>query len=63
MVGRIDLVKTLKQPPINRLISAATNFYTTNAHHGKSCLMPYANNNGVDQPAHPDSLVSLFFAP
>ena len=24
------------------------------------CLMPYANNNGADQPAHPGSLISAF---
>ena len=24
------------------------------------CLMPYANNNGADQPAHPRSLISTF---
>ena len=26
--------------------------------HAKMCLMPYANNNGADQPAHPRSLIS-----
>ena len=25
------------------------------------CLMPYANNKGADQPAHPRSLISTFF--
>ena len=25
------------------------------------CLMPYANNKGADQPAHPGSLISTFF--
>ena len=24
------------------------------------CLMPYANNKGADQPAHPCSLISTF---
>ena len=24
------------------------------------CLMPYANNKGADQPAHPPSLISPF---
>ena len=24
------------------------------------CLMPYANNKGADQPAHPTSLISAF---
>ena len=24
------------------------------------CLMPYANNKGADQPAHPRSLISIF---
>ena len=24
------------------------------------CLMPYANNKGADQPAHPHSLISTF---
>ena len=26
----------------------------------KTCLMPYANNKGTDQPAHPHSLISTF---
>ena len=26
----------------------------------KTCLMPYANNKGADQPAHPRSLISTF---
>ena len=26
----------------------------------KMCLMSYANNKGVDQPAHPRSLISAF---
>ena len=28
--------------------------------HVKKCLMPYANNKGADQPAHPRSLISIF---
>ena len=28
--------------------------------HAKMCLMPYANNKGADQPAHPHSLISTF---
>ena len=28
--------------------------------HAKMCLMPYANNKGADQPAHPRSLISIF---
>ena len=28
--------------------------------HEKMCLMPYANNKGADQPAHPCSLISAF---
>ena len=28
--------------------------------HAKMCLMPYANNKGADQPAHPCSLISTF---
>ena len=28
--------------------------------HAKTCLMPYANNKGADQPAHPRSLISTF---
>ena len=26
----------------------------------RKCLMPYANNKGADQPAHPRSLISAF---
>ena len=29
-------------------------------HHEKTCVMPYANNKGTDQPAHPCSLISTF---
>ena len=28
--------------------------------HKKTCFLPYANNNGADQPAHPRSLISAF---
>ena len=28
--------------------------------HAKTCLMPYANNKGADQPAHLRSLISTF---
>ena len=28
--------------------------------HAKTCLVPYANNKGADQPAHPRSLISTF---
>ena len=28
--------------------------------HEKMCLMPYANNKGADQPAHPRSQISAF---
>ena len=28
--------------------------------HEKMCLMPWANNKGADQPAHPRSLISAF---
>ena len=28
--------------------------------HEETCLMLYANNKGVDQPAHPRSLMSVF---
>ena len=28
--------------------------------HAKMCLMPYVNNKGADQPAHPCSLISTF---
>ena len=28
--------------------------------HAKMCVMPYANNKGADQTAHPRSLISTF---
>ena len=28
--------------------------------HAKKCLMPYANNKGAGQPAHPHGLISTF---
>ena len=30
------------------------------ASHEQTCLMPYVNNKGADQPAHPCSLISAF---
>ena len=40
-------------------------FFTTDvmsngSDYAKTCLMPYANNKGADQPAHPRSLISTF---
>ena len=32
----------------------------TEQRHEKTCFMPYANNKGADQPAHPCSLISIF---
>ena len=34
--------------------------HQTGPGHAKVCLMPYANNKGADQPAHPRSLISTF---
>ena len=34
--------------------------YTIEPGHEKMCIMPYANNKGADQPAHPRSLISAF---
>ena len=34
--------------------------FTLGPGHEKTCLMPYANNKGADQPAHPRSLISTF---
>ena len=28
--------------------------------HENTCFMPYANNEGADQPTHPRSLISAF---
>ena len=33
---------------------------TDGPRHAKTCLMPYANNKGADQPAHLRSLISTF---
>ena len=35
-------------------------FFPYGPRHAKTCLMPYANNKGADQPAHPRSLISTF---
>ena len=34
--------------------------HETESCHEKSCLMPYANNKGADQPAHLCILISAF---
>ena len=45
----------------NMMLSKANpNKMFNEPHHEKSCLMPYANNKGADQPAHPRSLISAF---
>ena len=36
------------------------NFTVIESRHEKTCLMPYTNNKGADQPAHPRSLISTF---
>ena len=35
-------------------------YYTYEPGYEKMCPMPYANNKGADQPAHPRSLISAF---
>ena len=35
-------------------------YFATGPGHEKTCLMPYANNKGADQAAHPRSLSSTF---
>ena len=39
---------------------SGVNFISFEPGHEKMCLMPYANNKGADQPAHPRSLISAF---
>ena len=41
-------------------IKAMQKLKTYEPGHKKMCLMPYANNKGADQPAHPRSLISAF---
>ena len=36
------------------------NLFVNGPRHAKTCLMPYANNKGAGQPAHPRSLISTF---
>ena len=35
-------------------------YNVTGPGHAKICLMPYVNNEGADQPAHPRNLISTF---
>ena len=44
----------------NRQVWANVDQDQTGPGHVKMCLMPYVNNEGVDQPAHPRSLISTF---
>ena len=44
------------QLPLSYDISETSN----GSGHAKTCLMPYANNKGADQPAHPRNLISTF---
>ena len=41
-------------------IHGPSNFIVIEPGREKTCLMPYANNKGADQPAHPRSLISTF---
>ena len=37
-----------------------SNFKIMEPRHEKTCFMPYTNNKGAAQPAHPRSLISTF---
>ena len=61
--------RALKISGLNHLATVATYRWfclfryvqtQTELGHEKMCLMSYANNKGVDQPAHPHSLISVF---
>ena len=46
-------VQTLQQGVTNGVDTITAMVYTYNEmHHGKACLMPYANSKGSDQTAH-----------
>ena len=54
------MLKNFKQHP-NKLSSLNVEFlvlFIYKPGHEKTCLIPYANNKGADQPAHPHSLIS-----
>ena len=42
------------------ILKTASLLNTFEPGHEKMCLMPYANNKGADQTAHPRSLISAF---
>ena len=41
-------------------VSVDSSQFPLELRHEKTCFMPYANNKGADQPAHPRSLISAF---
>ena len=45
---------------INSRLFSFKEFVIYEPGHAKTCLMPYTNNKGADQPAHPRSLISAF---
>ena len=45
---------------MSHFITAKFHITSTGPGHVKTCLMPYANNKGADQPVHPRSLISTF---
>ena len=51
-----------KKLVLQEFMQCATEIFTIRYEpgHEKMCLMPYANNKGADQPAHPHSLISAF---
>ena len=42
------------------ILPASFGCITNGPGHAKTCLMPYANNKGADQPPHPCRLISTF---
>ena len=52
------VIEMLKVSKHQELIMSPT--ASNGSGHAKMCLMPYVNNKGADQPAHPRSLISTF---
>ena len=60
IVIRVRKSSVLWSQIANTNINVCTIYKATGPRHGKTCLMPYANNKAADGPAHPRSLISAF---
>ena len=62
MLGQVDLSPRWAHRPFGWFCHTAAQMscLPRGPGHAETCLMPYANNKGADQPARPRSLIGTF---